>query len=128
MPRSASEDDLAHIAAQFGDDPAGVTASSDINGHGTIWLWRAKDASVTAAWHFLSLTGAVSDALRARSVGRKGGFGSIKVEAQIGDTRWMTSVFPERATGGYMLPLKAQVRKRENLSADMTVAVSLRIV
>jgi hypothetical protein len=58
--------------------------------------------------------------------GRKG-FGSARVEAVIGDTRWKTSVFPHKESGGWILPVKASVRKAEGLTEGdrITVTVSL---
>ena len=58
--------------------------------------------------------------------GRKG-FGSARVEAVIGDTRWKTSVFPHKESGGWILPVKASVRKAEGLTEGdwITVIVSL---
>lgn len=44
------------------------------------------------------------------------GFGSVKVEAQIGRTRWHTSVFPSKSHG-WLLPVKASVRKAEGVAA-----------
>ncbi|WP_243469509.1 DUF1905 domain-containing protein [Sphingopyxis granuli] len=47
--------------------------------------------------------------------------------ATIGDTRWNTSVFPHRESGGWLLPVKATVRKAEELAEGdaVTVTVSL---
>ena len=36
------------------------------------------------------------------------GFGSVRVEARIGDVVWRTSVFPVKS-GGYFLPVKVAV-------------------
>ena len=41
------------------------------------------------------------------------GWGMIPVAAQIGGTRWTTSLFPK--DGGYVVPLKDLVRKGERL-------------
>ena len=58
--------------------------------------------------------------------GRKG-FGSARVEVVIGGTRWKTSVFPHKESGGWILPVKAAVRKAEELveGDQVTVTVSL---
>ncbi len=40
----------------------------------------------------------------------KPGFGSIRVTARIGETAWATSVFPDKASGGWVLPVKKAVR------------------
>ena len=52
------------------------------------------------------------------------GFGSVRVEARIGATVWRTSIFPIGGDGGFVLPLKAAVRKAQSLEdGDMVTAV-----
>ena len=95
-------------------------------------LWRWQSATAPAAWFFVTIAGEVADAIRLAAIGgqwldgRKG-FGSAKVRATIGGTSWSTSVFPHKESGGWLLPVKAAVRKAEGLSeSDMvTVTVSL---
>lgn len=53
--------------------------------------------------------------------GRRGG-GSLRVKVAIGKTSWRTSIFPEKRSGSYLLPVKADVRKAEGLVAGRTVA------
>ncbi len=118
---------IAAIADEFGNDPGGPAASTEITATGPVWLWKSKDPSVTAAWHFITITGEAAAALRIKSKARKGGFGSVKVVAQIGNTEWSTSVFPAKELDGFMLPLKASVRKAEKLQEGDEVTVSLRV-
>ncbi len=92
-----------------------------------VWLWRAQNPAITAAWHFLTVDGQTSAEIRFAALGRTGGFGSVKVIAQIGLTRWSTSLFPSREAGGYMLPLKASVRKAERIKAGDMVSVELLV-
>ena len=66
-------------------------------------------------------------AVRAQAGGRSGGWGSIKVRVTIGDTLWNTSLFPHRESGGFMLPLKADVRRKEGLSEGNLVSGSIEI-
>ena len=77
-----------------------------------------------ATWYFIVLTGDVVGEIHYAAMGRTGGFGSVKVEATIGDTRWSTSVFPDKKSGGFV---KAAVRKAESLSEGDQVQLSLRI-
>jgi hypothetical protein len=49
----------------------------------------------------------------------------VRVHAQIGATTWATSVFPDKARGAFVLPVKAAVRKAEGLEVGDTVPVSL---
>ncbi len=95
----------------------------------TLWIWTTDKAP--AAWHFLTIEGEAGDALSATALmrrlenGRRTGFGSIKVSATIGETSWNTSVFPSKDTG-WMLPVKALVRKAENIIAGDDVRITLR--
>jgi len=93
---------------------------------GTLWRWTG---GTNGTWHFLSIDGAAGEALSATALMRRmertiGGFGSLKVHAAIGDSRFATSVFPSKAEG-WMLPVKASVRRAENLAEGDTVTVTL---
>lgn len=95
-------------------------------------LWRWQSATGPVAWYFLTIAGEAADAIRHAAIsgqwldGRRG-FGSARVEASIGGTIWKTSVFPHKESGGWLLPVKAAVRKAEHLAEgdDVTVCVSL---
>jgi Domain of unknown function (DUF1905) len=69
----------------------------------------------------------VADDIRARVGTHASGFGSIKVEAAVGSTRWATSLFPDKTRGTYLLPIKKAVRGAESLEPGDMVAVSLRV-
>lgn len=95
-------------------------------------LWRWQSATGPGAWFFLTLAGDAADGIRLAAIsgqwldGRKG-FGSARVTVTVGDTVWNTSVFPHRESGGWLLPVKAAVRKAEGLAEGdaVTVTVSL---
>ena len=95
----------------------------------TLWLWSTDKAP--ASWHFLTIEGEVAQALhtlalmRRLEFGRKRGWGAMKVAATVGDTGWGTSMFPDKSTGGWLLPVKASVRKAEGLMAGDTVEVTV---
>lgn len=95
----------------------------------TIWLWKppAGDRAKRGSWHFLTIDGQTAAEIRFAALGRIGGFGSIRVTAQIGDTRWNTSIFPQRESGGFILPIKAEVRRREGLGEGDEVRVLLSV-
>jgi hypothetical protein len=97
----------------------------------TLWLWTTNKAP--ASWHFITIDGEVGDAIKVTSImrqletGRRKGWGSIKVNATIGDTSWATSIFPAKEAGGYLLPVKAAVRKSEGLAVGDTITVMLEL-
>ena len=51
----------------------------------------------------------------------------IRVAVTIGQTRWRTSIFPDKASGGFLLPLKAAVRKAESLGVGDVARVTLEL-
>ncbi len=120
--------DLARfLRDEMGDEgPAG--GAWDVTG--PLWRWqsKAKDGSPSPmSWFFITIAGPVAEAIRAASPGRTAAWGSVYVSVTIGATNWRTSLFPSKDVGGYLLPVKAAVRKAERLAEGDTVAVRLTI-
>ncbi len=91
---------------------------------GEIWLWQSEKAT---AWHFVTLPVELSEDIKAFTKHLARGIRSVKVEVQIGETTWKTSLFPSKEQGAYILPIKKSVRAAENLSAGTIAEVHLRI-
>jgi Domain of unknown function (DUF1905) len=89
----------------------------------TLWLWNGGGAS----WHFISVPPDQSGEIRAQSLASRGGFGSVKVAATINGIGWRTSVFPQKS-GGYLLPVKASVRRDADIAAGDEVTVELDLL
>jgi hypothetical protein len=53
------------------------------------------------------------------------GWGMIPVEARIGDVAFRTSLFPKDQT--YLLPLKAEIRRKSAFTAGDTIRVQIDI-
>lgn len=81
----------------------------------------------TAAWHFVSLPVDAADEIE-ETQGPRSGFGSIRVSARIGSTRWSTSIFPDSKQGTFVLPVKKSVRAAEGLVDGSTVRVELDLL
>lgn len=96
-----------------------------------LWLWNSDKAP--ASWHFLTIDGEAAEAIHALALmrrlesGRRRGWGAMKVRARTGDTSWDTSIFPDKASGGWLLPVKAAVRKSEGLVAGDEIQVSVAV-
>lgn len=90
-----------------------------------LWIWKGSDAA--GRWYFITVPEEQSDEIRAHAFGSPRGFGSVKVEARIGDVSWRTSVFPLNS-GGYLLPVKKEVRSKANLAAGDEVTVDLELL
>jgi hypothetical protein len=90
---------------------------------GQLWLWSGEGGS----WHFMTVPEHLAGEIRAQSLARRGGFGSVRVEATINGVTWRTSVFPQKS-GGYILPVKAEVRRRADIAAGTEVSLTLELV
>jgi hypothetical protein len=90
------------------------------------WKWQAEKAT----WYFISLPKAQSEEIKffnENHSAKKRGWGSVRVIARVGDTEWQTSIFPQAKEGTYILPIKAEVRKKETIQVDQDVFIKLKI-
>ena len=91
---------------------------------GPVWLWAGGQGT----WHFLTIPAdqAIEIRVHGLSAARRG-FGSVRVAAAISSVSWRTSVFPQQ-DGGYILPVKADVRQRAGVAAGDVVTVALELL
>jgi hypothetical protein len=97
-----------------------------------LWIWQGEAAG---RWHFVTVPEEQSAEIKAHAFGSPRGFGSVRVEARIhaparGEREtvtWRTSVFPLNS-GGYLLPVKADVRKRAGIAAGDELTVELDLL
>lgn len=85
---------------------------------GPVWHWRGP-----APYHFVTVPDEESAELAAVSDVVSYGWGMIPVAAQVGATRWTTSLWPK--DDRYIVPLKDVVRRAEDLEVDDIVTVRL---
>jgi hypothetical protein len=90
-----------------------------------LWIWKGSDAA--GRWFFITVPEEQSAEIKAHAFGTRRGFGSVKVEARIADVVWRTSVFPLNS-GGYLLPVKAEVRRKADIAAGDEVTVELDLL
>lgn len=88
-----------------------------------LWLYPGENA----AWHFLTIPKTESAMIKKNFGTNARGWGSLPVEVKIGKTVWVTSIFPDRKAGTYLLPVKASVRKPEGLFADDMISYQIKI-
>jgi hypothetical protein len=90
-----------------------------------LWVWEARRDD---SWVFVTLPADASAEIRDRTGGMRRGFGSVRVQVTIGGSAWRTSVFPDSASGCYVLPLKRAVRRAEALDVGDVATVRLEVV
>jgi hypothetical protein len=90
-----------------------------------LWLWSGEGSS----WHFVTIPAdeAIEIRLESAASGIRRGFGSVRVKAIINGVAWATSIFPQKS-GGYLLPVKAAVRRDAGIAAGDENTVKLELL
>lgn len=91
-----------------------------------VWKYPTKDGK--GGWFFIHVDSAASKSIKKMTELPKRGFGSVPVIVSIGTSRWRTSIFPDSKTQTYLLPLKAQVRKAENIDVRSKIIATIEII
>ncbi len=86
-----------------------------------VWRWPG-----VAGWHFVYVEKELSETLKKEGVKYKYGSGFLAVTARVGETSWNTALFPHTKEGVYLLSIKSQVRKKEDIFEGDTVEVSFK--
>jgi hypothetical protein len=89
-----------------------------------LYLWESRAES----WVFANLPHDVADEIEDGLTGPRRGFGAVKVEVAIGNSRWRTSIFPSKAQQTFVLPVKRAVLTAERLATGDTALVELTVV
>lgn len=96
-----------------------------------LWRWQPEPPA-KGSWHFVTITGEAADAIRARAfelraLGGGRGFGSVRLRAAVNGVEFATSAFPQGSGEGYVLPVKAEVRRRAGVGEGDLVSVEIRV-
>lgn len=79
-------------------------------------VWASGKHGDLGAWRFAYLPEKMSEKIKAMQKGKlRRGWGAVYARVKVGKTEWQTSIFPDRHSNSYLLPLKKEVRYEENL-------------
>ncbi len=87
-----------------------------------VWKWSGEKSS----WHFATLPSKFYQDIKLNCPAGKG-FGSVKVVARIGQIQWKTSIFASKQHKSYILPIKADVRKRCNIESGSFCKIHIEL-
>ena len=79
-------------------------------------------------WHLITLPDNISYEIRSLANEIRPGINSIPAMITIGNTNWKTSIFYEEAFKAYLLPVKGDVRKKEQLFIGDCIKVKLDLI
>lgn len=89
----------------------------------TIWQYSQPKGG----WYFISLPSVISNEIRENLKWQEEGWGRLKATAKINNTEWETAIWFDTKMRTYLLPLKASVRKTNNLESGTNVEIIIRI-
>lgn len=78
-------------------------------------------------WYFVSLPYDISKEIRENLKWQEEGWGRLKATAKIENQEWKTAIWFDTKQNTYLLPLKADIRKKGNLEKDQVIEVSVFI-
>lgn len=87
-----------------------------------IWLHQG-----TAGWYFVTIPKKESGEIKELYKNKSKPWGSIPVIITLGKTMWASSIFPDRRSGCYLLPIKSEVRKNEKVTAKDVITLKIEI-
>lgn len=89
-----------------------------------LWIYPSQAAS----WYFINVPRDISEKIKVKQKGKPPvAWGSIRVKACVGQVSWETSIFPNKDSGGYILPIKKHIRDVLSLDAGDDVKVKIDI-
>lgn len=78
-------------------------------------------------WYFTALPIELSKEIRDNLKFLEEGWGRLKITAKIGTTEWATAIWFDTKSDTYLLPLKTEIRKKENITIDDEVDITIWI-
>ncbi len=76
-------------------------------------------------WCFISLPTIMAAEIRTALQSEEEGWGRLKALAKTGNSEWKTAIWFDTKMNTYLLPIKAEIRKKEAISAGKTIQVIL---
>ncbi len=78
-------------------------------------------------WLFVAMPEEMAREIRDNLKCLEEGWGRMKVTAQVGDTAWRTAIWFDTKSNTYLMPVKAEIRKKERVEAGKEIEVTIWI-
>ena len=87
-------------------------------------MWKYNSPG---GWYFISLPETISKEIRENLKWQEEGWGRMKASAEIGECKWDTAIWFDTKRGTYILPIKAEIRKKSNLQINKKFKMNIWI-
>ncbi|MDQ5952836.1 MAG: hypothetical protein QG551_64 [Patescibacteria group bacterium] len=88
---------------------------------GKVWRWPG-----VGGWHFVYVDGTIKEKIK--KVAKPYGSGFVKIEASLGKTSWQTALFPHTKENSYLISIKQNVRKKEDVFEGDEVKIKIKLI
>lgn len=88
-----------------------------------VWIYPGQ-----AAWHFITIPKGAAKDIEKEYGNKKRGWNSLPVEVLVGSTKWRTSIFADKTSGSFLLPLKQKIREKEEIIEGKTIDLKIKIM
>ena len=85
-------------------------------------LWASTGQG---AWYFVTLPKDLSHTIKFSLGDRMNAWGTLRVSVRLGFSKWNTSLFRDKKRDTYLLPIKADIRKKEIVSEGDILSIVL---
>lgn len=85
-------------------------------------VWKHKG---TAGWHFVTVPLRMTKTIRKIHGLSEEGWGRLKATASIGEVKWQTAIWFDTKANGYLLPIKAPIRRKLKAAQGSSFTVYL---
>ena len=87
-------------------------------------LWQDPSPG---GWFFISIPKNISKEIRENLKWQEEGWGRMKASVAIDKLEWDTAIWFDKKMDTYLLPIKAEIRRKVNLQLDDTITLTIWI-
>ncbi len=87
-------------------------------------MWKPNSPG---GWYFIALPKQLSKEIRENLKWPEEGWGRMKAAALINKVEWETAIWFDKKMETYLLPIKADIRKKTGIKPDELIAVCISI-
>lgn len=90
----------------------------------TAKVWQHNS---TGGWYFVSLPKEMAKEIRSQLKCQEEGWGRLKAKAELKTIQWETAIWFDTKADTYILPLKADIRKKGNIRLHDSLEITVYI-
>lgn len=87
-------------------------------------MWRHNSPG---GWYFVSLPHDISAEIRENLQWQEEGWGRMKATAEHKTIKWETAIWFDTKMNTYILPIKAEIRKKSKIELDTDIEINIWI-